>query len=378
MIGRSTSNPVTFHLIEQLRDLEDFCLLADSCSAIAVDTEFVRESTYFPKFCLMQIALPGAIFCIDPLKIESLEPLRLLLGKPHQTIIIHASRQDLEVFHRQPGALPSQLKDTQIAAGLAGLQDQIGYAPLTREILGVSVNKEQTRTDWSKRPLTQEQFDYAANDVRHLLEISERLESRLHDLGRRDWWIEDSTRLLDPTLYEPNSKLAWKRVSGIHILDPESGARAMRLAQWREEAAMHLDLPRNWVLRDESLIHFSRRPELPDDAIRIRGVTQEAQRTWTLKLNDKLREEPLDADVALFQMSAGQRPSPERKAALKALGQCVQAQSKALGIHPSLLASKRDLEEFMEKRPESRLTSGWRKAVIGDPLCLLLSDHRLD
>src|ERR1700689_448335 len=198
---------------------EPLAPLAHTLSAhasIGLDTEFLRERTFFPKLCLLQLAGGEDVWCVDALRTEGLEALvpPLTIAAPRK--VIHAARQDLEAFYLTVRRVVSPVFDTQIAAGCIGLKPQIGYADLVKTLLDVSLSKGQTRTDWSRRPLTAAQLEYAADDVAYLNEIAERLGERLRALGREHWVIEDCRALEDPSLYEPDPADAWKRLRSLH------------------------------------------------------------------------------------------------------------------------------------------------------------------
>src|SRR5277367_318836 len=226
-------------------------------TSIGLDTEFLRERTFFPRLCLLQLAAGAEVWCVDTLHTGSLEPLAPALTDPRSRKVIHAARQDLEAFYLNVKRVISPVFDTQIAAGCIGLKPQIGYADLVKTLLDVSLPKGQTRTDWSRRPLTAAQLEYAADDVAYLNEVADRLRERLRAFGREQWVIEDCRALEDPSLYEPDPADAWKRLRSLHKLPPAMRARAKALAVWREKTARLKNLPRGWVLDDEALFRIA-------------------------------------------------------------------------------------------------------------------------
>jgi ribonuclease D len=193
-------------------------------ASIGLDTEFLRERTFFPKLCLLQLAAGGDVWCVDTLRSGSLEPLVPALTAAASRKVIHSARQDLEAFYLNVKRVISPVFDTQIAAGCIGLKPQIGYADLVKTLLDVPLAKAQTRTDWSKRPLTPEQLEYAADDVRYLNEIAARLTQRLRTLGREQWVAEDCAALEDTRLYEPDPEQAWRRLRNLKQLPRARGA----------------------------------------------------------------------------------------------------------------------------------------------------------
>src|SRR5260221_13093962 len=220
---------------------------------IGVDTEFLRERTSFPKLCLLQLAAGGRIWCVDTLRIGSLDPLMPALTAAAARKVIHAARQDLEAVYLSAKRVMSPVFDTQIAAGCIGLKPQVGYAELVKTLLNVTVPKGQTRTDWAKRPLTREQLEYAADDVSYLGDIAGHLSLRLRELEREHWVLEDCLALEDPELYEPDPAQAWGRLRGIAQLAPAPRPRAKAVAAWREKLARTRDRPPAWKLPDADI-----------------------------------------------------------------------------------------------------------------------------
>src|SRR3984957_3202703 len=236
--------------VDRQEELTELAHTLASQSLIGVDTEFLRERTFFPKLCLLQLSAEGTIWCVDTLRGGSLEPLVNALTAAQTRKVIHAARQDLEAFYLTTKRVISPVFDTQIAAGCIGLKPQVGYAELVKTLLDVTIPKGQTRTDWSKRPLTPAQLEYAADDVLYLGELAERLTARLRELGREHWAAEDCAALENPRLYEPEPALAWERLRGIAQLDPKPRARAKVVAVWRGKLGGEGDLPRAWIIPD--------------------------------------------------------------------------------------------------------------------------------
>src|SRR5580692_8173943 len=207
--------------IDRGEQLEALARALESQDAIGVDTEFLRERTFFPKLCLLQLSAAGRVWLVDTLRVGSLEPLMPALTAAHSGKLIHAARQDLEAVYLTSKHVISPVFDTQIAAACIGLKPQIGYAELVKTLLDVTIPKGQTRTDWSKRPLTPAQLEYAADDVLYLDAIATELGGRLQKLGREHWVREDCAELEERRLYEPDPALAWERLRGIGQLAPE-------------------------------------------------------------------------------------------------------------------------------------------------------------
>lgn len=253
--------------------LDEFCAGLRGASWLALDTEFIREQTYYPQLCLVQIASPDQIACIDPLALPSLEPLLAVLYDPTVTKVLHAAYQDLEIFYCLRGAVPAPVFDTQQAAAALGYGDQIGYAHLAQRMLGVALEKTHTRVDWRRRPLAAAWLAYAANDVRYLREIYLRQWAMLTERGWPEALAENFAALADPARYQPQPQEIWRRIRDHRRLRGPQQAVLQALAAWREEQAMHHDRPRRWILHDGLLLDMARRmPGDLDSLAQIRGL----------------------------------------------------------------------------------------------------------
>ena len=332
--------------------------MLESQAWIGVDTEFLRERTFFPKLCLLQLAAGGRIWCIDTLRIASLDPLMPALTTVRARKAIHAARQDLEAVYLSAKRIMAPVFDTQIAAACVGLKPQVGYAELVKTLLEVSVPKGQTRTDWSKRPLTRAQLEYAADDVLHLGEIADRLLQRLRELGREHWVLEDCLALEDRRLYEPDPAQAWVRLRGLAQLAPALRARAKTIAVWREKLARSRDLPRAWILSDAAIFstaHGSPPPLNENLAANLEDALGEAAH--------EVRDEVPAEDA---------RPTPEQKALIERLGKIVDARALELKVSAELLAPRGELKALAlgaaGARLESNAMTGWRREEIGTRL----------
>lgn len=321
---------------------------------IGVDTEFLRERTFFPKLCLLQIAAAATIWCVDTLALSSLDPLMPALTAAASRKIIHAARQDLEAVYLSTKRVVTPVFDTQIAAGCIGLKPQIGYAELVKILLDVTVPKGQTRTDWSKRPLTRDQLDYAADDVLYLSEVADHLGKRLRELGREHWAAEDCLSLEDRELYEPDPAQAWVRLRGVAQLAPAARARAKAIAVWREKLARTRDLPRAWILADAAIF-----------AVAEGG---------TPPLNDALAANLLTAlqgvadDVSDQSPVQDARPTPEQKAVIERLNKIVDARAAELSVSAEILAPRGEIKALAMGRSDSHALNGWRREEIGTRL----------
>jgi ribonuclease D len=356
-------------------------LLSDS-DFVALDTEFMRERTYYAELCLIQAATPAACVIIDPLAITDLTPLWNFLYDRRRVKVLHSARQDLEVLSlaigrssqaspdspRLPAQVPGPIFDTQIAAALLGSSAQIGYATLVAERLNHSLAKGQTRTDWSQRPLTAEQLAYAADDVRYLVQLYVDLRGALVERGRLEWLNEESLELEDTSLYRIEPADAWRRLKGLERLQPQQRATAKLLAEWREARAMRKDRPRGWILSDESLRDLAE--SLPGTAAELEGV-----RGLSANFLRKRTEEVLDL-VRRGRANGPQegpaftpaRPDPRHQSLVTQLLTMIREEAARCHIAPELVATRRDVEQLVFGSRSDHLLRGWRRAVIGERL----------
>ncbi len=335
---------------------------------LGVDTEFMRESTYFAQLCLTQISTPDEIWCVDPLS-----------GQPQEAFwtemlthdwVVHSARQDIEVIYQMAGAMPASIFDTQVAAGLLGYPAQMGYAGLVKELFDVEIHKTHTRADWTKRPLRDAYLEYAAEDVVYLLPACEILSERLEEKGRLGWAREDSQWLLDPELYDIGDSQAIERLKGARNFRGRKRAAAVRLAAWREAEAIKRDRPRQWIMRDNVLLDIAwNLPETEAAMVDIQGVPP--------KLVNRVGRQLLELIAASAQDDGGYNPprppDEAQKALLKKMQSRVAACAKELDIAAETVASKRELSAVISSgNRNSRVFGGWRAELIGNELLALL------
>jgi ribonuclease D len=356
-------------------DLERFAENARSVPAIGIDTEFMRERTYFARLCLIQVSLPDATAIIDPLALDDLEPLFDVLREESVLKVFHAGGQDLEIFFRLMGSTVRPVFDTQMAATLAGFPQQVGYGGLVKELLGVQIDKGDTFTDWSRRPLTPTQIKYAHNDVRYLLPVYERLYRSLERDERLQWLERDFALMTDPSVYEVLPEEQWKRLKRISALNRRQLAVAREVAAWRELAAQRRDVPKRWILSDESAIEIARRaPQTVAELGAVRGVTD--------KLPRSVYNEVLAAVRRGLEVPDSELPSLPRKprrgavdieGAVDLMVALVRLRAREHGVAMPVLASRGDLERLAAGESDgSPLLEGWRKDIVGDELLALL------
>jgi ribonuclease D len=362
-------------MIEHDEGLAALCARLARREWLALDTEFLREKTYYPALCLVQVATADEIACVDALGIRDWAPFLEVLRAARITKIVHAARQDQEMFFHLAGTVAAPVFDTQVAAALCGHDEQIGYGALVEKLLGVRLDKAHTRTDWSRRPLTPEQIVYAEEDVRYLHDLFPILQTRLAELGRLDWMREDCGRLGDPALYRVDPAEAWRRIKGAGSLSANSNGALRALAEWREQEAMRRDLPRAWVLKDETLVEIARRqPATPAAFAEIPGIGAKAVDRWGPTIIALIERAPEGE-------SKNSRPPTEaERKRLKQLSIALDRIAGELQLGRTVLATRRDLEALAAGNENVPVMRGWRREVVGEPLRAVLandSDSRL-
>lgn len=340
--------------------LDELVAALEPQAQIAVDTEFVREKTYYPKLCLIQIATHDSVACIDCLAQLDLQPFYARLFRTNCTWVLHSARQDLEVVWLATQRLPPSLVDTQIAAALIGFAPQIGLEGLLARTLQVTLGESYARTDWSRRPLPPAALAYALDDVRYLLPAWAHLEERLSALGRLAWFEEDSRRALAerPVADAP---AVWARVKGVQGLPFAAQCAALGLVRWRELAAQRADRPRRWILDDETLLALAGAlPQTVDDLAGLVPERLAARHGVALLGALAAREEP---EAQAIVRAAAAQAAPDKKR-VKSLQEDVRRRAAELGIEPEILATRRDLAALAVGSAPRHLRGGWRAAEL--------------
>ncbi|MGB0771219.1 MAG: ribonuclease D [Paracoccaceae bacterium] len=354
------------------KELADFCSDAAGHPYITVDTEFLRERTYYSKLCLIQIAYPGEgdenAVLVDPLSAEiSLEPLYDLFRNEAVIKVFHAARQDLEIFFIDAGVIPKPLFDTQVAAMVCGFGDQVGYETLVRKVAKQSLDKSSRFTDWSRRPLTDAQKTYALADVTHLRVIYEKLAAKLAKNKRAHWVEEELQTLTNPETYITRPEEAWKRVK-----TRTNSARMLgivrALAEFREAHAQSNNIPRNRVFKDDALIELaSTKPQSFDDLQRSRLLLREARK-------GDIAKGILAAVASALALQPEHLPKVDKKedapdsnpAISEMLRVLLKAKTEHLGVAAKLIASASDLDAMAAGERNLDMLRGWRAEVFGD------------
>jgi ribonuclease D len=337
--------------------------------AIGLDTEFLRERTYFAQLCLLQLSRPGGALCVDTLALDSLAPLVPLMGAGGPVKVLHATRQDQEVLWPVVGAL-EPLFDTQVAAALAGLPAQAGYGDVVRELLGVELHKSQTRTDWSRRPLSAAQIDYALDDVHHLLPLREVLTEKLERLGRLAWF-EEEMRAVGGESFAVDPGLAWQRYKGMAELDPPRQRLATALCAWREQRAVESNRPRGWILPDPALRDIVMQvPRTDAQLARLRELPEGMRKNSGAQLLRIVAAAEVPSPPP--PLPPRRRPDPDQLATVGRLADALKRVATELAVAPEVLATRRELERLAHGGRDGPSQQGWRREVVGAPLLAAL------
>jgi len=349
--------------------------LANAAPRIALDTEFIRERTYWPQLALVQVALEGddprspPILLLDMLAPGMADALAAVLADPSTTKIMHSAGEDLIALRRACGVVPEPLFDTQVAAALCGIGAGIGYQRLVQEQLGLAVDKGETRSDWMRRPLSPSQLAYAADDVRHLFALHDALSSQLRALGREAWCAEDCARLVAGALDDAGDRWPHLALRSTQFLDHAGQLRLLRLLRWREAQARRSDLPRNWLLDNELATTLAREAPRDRDALqRLLDSHPKAPRKHAEALLAALASPLADEDEA-----PPPRSEERDRKALKRLQDAVSARSAELGLPDGVLASRRWLEVLLDGEDWPGALSGWRRGQLESTLAPLLA-----
>ena len=356
--------------INNLEDLEAFAKRAASSSVLAIDTEFMREKTYFPMLCLLQMATDDEVVIVDPFAVTNLHCLKDLMRNESVVKLFHAGTQDLEIIYREVGALPWPLFDTQIAATLMGHTQQIGYANLVHAECGVALKKMDSFTDWTRRPLTDSQLSYAAEDVIYLPKLYRSMRKTLKEKGRLGWLDQDFKDLVDPTRYKINPRERFRRLKRASTLTRRQLSGAREMAAWRESRAIARDIPRKWVLTDEQIVEACKREaRTVDELYMVRGMRER------LPIRDARMVAALMGKG--FDLPPEEWPLPSGKSkneanvdlVLDLMTALVRLRARENNVALHTLASHDDLVSIARGHTENvEVLRGWRRTIVGEEL----------
>ena len=360
---------MSFVLIQDAAALEALCAGLTDLTWVALDTEFTRERTFYARLGLLQLATDDGVACVDPLRVD-LTPLLNALYDRRMLKVLHAGRQDLEVFHDLRGEVPQPVFDTQIAAALLGYPEQIGYAALVEAITGVKLAKLHTRTNWEARPLTPEQLRYAADDVSYLRDVYRALSVRLRECGRLSWLSQECEALTNPTLYRNDPQAAYLRLGAGGRLAPGAQALLKELAAWREHTAQTRNRPRAWIAADSALIEIARATPLDVEALRALQTVTAAMVTAHGDEILRVVREARAADTALL-WPASEPPTPAQQSLARRMLERIKTVATSNAINPGIIASRRSVLTLIRDRT-GPLANGWRRELIGAELLAMV------
>ncbi|GEO14473.1 ribonuclease D [Microvirga aerophila] len=346
------------------------CIRLAAHPFVTVDTEFLRETTYYPKLCLIQMAGPDPAdaYLIDPLAEEiSLEPFMALMADPNVVKVFHSARQDLEIIWNLGQLVPTPLFDTQIAAMVCGYGDSVSYEQLVNDLAKARVDKSSRFTDWSRRPLTDAQLTYALSDVTHLVSVYEALMAQLQKNGRLAWLSEEMSVLTSPETYQADPDNAWRRLSG-RLRKAKEVAVLMEVAAWREREAQNRDVPRGRILKDDALIDVAVSAPRSTEALgRLRSIPNGFERSRTGADILEAVERGLTRDPATVPMPERSRGRGAAGAVVELLKVLLKAVAEQEGVAPKIIATVEELEAIAESdTADVPSLHGWRRSLFGE------------
>lgn len=374
----------TFTYIDTAAELAEACEVLSKANVLCVDTEFHRESTYYAEFALIQVASREACYLIDPIGLEDLEPLWKVLLDPGIMKVFHAARQDVEIIVNKTGRLPLPMFDTQVAAALLGYGQQVGFGNLVQKVVGKTLPKGESFTNWMKRPLTDDQLTYAADDVIHLMPVYLHLSERLQAGKRADWLDEEQAVLCDPDTYANHPEQQFWRVKGSNKLKPRQLAVLRELAAWREIQAQKRDLPRRRLLQDEPLLAIARKGELKEEQLeQIRGLNAGIAKRFGAEIIAAWQRGHACDKEDWPRIPPQPNHSEGTEMRLELLMTLVRLRAEEVEIASNILASRSDVaalaswanhgsKKDWSNPPENPCLHGWRRKLVGEDLLDML------
>ncbi|WOT06622.1 ribonuclease D [Shewanella youngdeokensis] len=363
---------LAFQYIDDDASLAALVAQYSQAKLLVIDTEFVRTRTYYARLGLIQAYDGKTLALIDPLAVTNLSLFWSLLTDDNIVKLLHSCSEDLEVFANNGQCQPTRLFDSQIAAGLCGMGHGLGYAKLVEQTLGIKLDKGESRTDWLKRPLTDAQLEYAANDVYYLYELYPQLVEKLESLGRLDWVYEDGERMTQGRLDAPNPDIAYLKVKNAYQLLPRQLAVLKALADWRLKRALVKDLALGFVVKDHALVALAKKmPTSVNDLYKMSELTEQERRIHgkdLIKIIASVDYEDLPKPLDVLALKTGY------KATFKSIKQCLVEQAEAQNVPIELLGSKKFIHEYLQwvwdgKKGELPLVlKGWRQTIVSDAL----------
>ena len=356
-------------VVTNTQDLADLCRRLAAHDYVTVDTEFLREQTFWPKLCLVQLAGPDIEAIVDPLAPGlELDPLWKLMADESTVKVFHAARQDLEIVWTMAGLLPHPIFDTQVAAMVCGFGDSVSYGNLVKKIAGKDIDKSSRFTDWSRRPLSDKQLTYALGDVTYLRDIYTHLNAQLDKSRRHAWVDEEMAVLTTPATYQTHPEEAWKRLK-LRVKNRKALSVLMELAAWREQLAQSQDVPRGRIMKDEALYDIANQaPTATEQLSRLRSLSEGFSRSARAKDIVEAVKRGLDRDMSeVPPIRQGQPLTAEATATVELLKVLLKSAAARHEVAPRLLADSSDLEKIAaQDAPEVAAMHGWRRQLFGE------------
>ena len=364
-----------FRLITSTHDLVAFCKASSNTEWLALDTEFIREKTYYPNLCLVQIASAQDMVCIDTLAIKDLSALRDLLYQESIVKIFHSASQDLEIFVNLFDEVPTPMFDTQVAASLLGFGDQVSYAHLVNEICNIELDKSLSRTNWERRPLSEKELRYAVDDVKYLAKVYLHLIEKLIETNRSHWAEYECDQLSSSEKYKVDANKIWKSVKGAGKLNAQQLNILKQLAKWREIQAIAENKPRRWVMSDKLLRSLAIEQPTEMDTL---GTLEDFDHNYTGyadALLDEIQKAHLIPENDWPEASTINPLSSEQRKIVKHAQSFIRTRAEQLNMSPSLLATRSVVEKLVRGKRELDILSSWKKDLVGDELLELIESN---
>ncbi len=376
--SQSRSTPPA-DLIGSQHRFDKLCDEIADAGIAAFDTEFVSESYYKPKLCLVQLATPQGAYLVDPLAVPDMSQWWSLMADDETTIIVHGGREEIRFCQRYTGSMPRRLIDVQVAEGLLSRGYPLAYKNIVSKVVGKTVGSHETRSDWERRPLAQKQLDYAVEDVDYLLEIWDRQAQTLQKLGRLDWAYAEFDRLID-TVQQEQDREGWRRLSGIQKFTPKEQVVARALYEWRDRTAEMHDRPARVMFRDDMLLELVRRqPRSVNDMNLTRGMQRRDYQSVAEEIIEVIRAAQSLPTEQWPHSPTGRSNPPLDDVLSKLLSLALANRCADMNLSMSLVGTMADIDELIRwhvldgrRGPQPRLLAGWRAEVCGDLLTDLL------
>jgi len=371
----SENNPPEIQYIDSSNALITFCDAIKNSEWLAIDTEFVREKTYYPQLCLIQVSNGEQLACIDPIALDDIQPLLDVLYNESITKVFHAASQDLEIFANLRHALPVPLFDTQIAAALLGHGNQISYAALVQEYFDIELDKSHSRTDWSRRPLSDVQIQYAADDVLYLGKLYGLLSKQLSEMDRQRWLDDDFEQLANIDRYKINPDTSWQQVRGLDKVAGNKLVYVQALARWREQYAQKINKPKRWIIKDDILLAMADGPAKNNHDLDAAGLTSKTRdrygKDW-LELLNKANNIPADQHPVRQRF---ERLTNQQRSLGKKLMKALQSIGEEQQIDPGLIATRKIINKLVAGERDVPVLKGWRNDLAGQKLLAIIENE---